>query len=144
MCIRDSYDVHRPFHKTLSPSMDILVSSNLERLLFEAADRDAGRVSEWMQALAREGRYTLPGWQTALEGIWAGCADDGMTCQAIADAYKPVSYTHLLSYQRRKDSLFAAPHERRTFFSSNSYDFPTARPVGGGSCIVKRIVSSSL
>lgn len=83
-----SYDVHRPFHKTLSPSMDILVSSNLERLLFEAADRDAGRVSEWMQALAREGRYTLPGWQTALEGIWAGCADDGMTCQAIADAYK--------------------------------------------------------
>jgi threonine synthase len=82
------YDVRRPFHKTLSPSMDILVSSNLERLLFEAAGRDAGRVTGWMQALARDGCYTLPGWQTALEGFWAGCADDAMTCQAIADTYK--------------------------------------------------------
>ncbi len=82
-----SYDVRRPFHKTLSPSMDILISSNLERLLFETADHDAGKVTGWMQALAREGWYAVPHWQTVLEGFWAGYADDGMTRQAIAEAY---------------------------------------------------------
>ena len=53
------YDVNRPFHKTMSPSMDILVSSNLERLLFEMGGRDPGFVQKIMDELSRFGMYTV-------------------------------------------------------------------------------------
>ena len=52
------YDKNRPFLRTMSPSMDILVSSNLERLLYLAA-QDGERVSEWMRALRGEGKYAV-------------------------------------------------------------------------------------
>ena len=53
------YSVQRPFYKTTSPSMDILVSSNLERLLFEAADRHGDIVREWMGQLQSDGVYSI-------------------------------------------------------------------------------------
>lgn len=52
------YDKNRPFHTTASPSMDILVSSNLERLLYLLAP---DRVTGWMAELAEKGRYELDG-----------------------------------------------------------------------------------
>ncbi len=45
------YDKNRDFYTTVSPSMDILISSNLERLLYEAADRDGGLIRTWMDQL---------------------------------------------------------------------------------------------
>ena len=53
------YDKRRPFHKTASPSMDILISSNLERLLFEACGRDSAQVARWMEQLRTEGCYQV-------------------------------------------------------------------------------------
>ncbi|HEX9092760.1 MAG TPA: threonine synthase [Coriobacteriia bacterium] len=54
-----AYDIsRRPFVTTPSPSMDILISSNLERLLFELA-RDAGTVRDWMAGLARDKRFQV-------------------------------------------------------------------------------------
>ncbi len=53
------YDKERPFHKTISPSMDILVSSNFERYLYRMA-KDPEQVRGWMEALQGEGTYTLP------------------------------------------------------------------------------------
>lgn len=54
-----AYDINRPFHKTYSPSMDILISSNLERYLYELSGRDPDAVSQWMASLSREKRYTI-------------------------------------------------------------------------------------
>ena len=54
------YDRRRPLHKTLSPSMDILVSSNFERAVYAAAQGDAAHVSGLMTELEREGHMTLP------------------------------------------------------------------------------------
>lgn len=80
------YDRNRAFHLTTSPSMDILISSNLERLLFELSDRDDGQVRGFMAALSSTGQYRLTG--AALErlqaGFWAGFADE----QAVADEIK--------------------------------------------------------
>lgn len=54
-----AYDINRSFHKTHSPSMDILISSNLERYLFELSGRDAGQIKRWMQQLSEKKRYTI-------------------------------------------------------------------------------------
>ncbi len=54
------YDISsRPFYKTITPSMDILISSNLERLLFELSGRNGSYIAELMQKLARDGQYTI-------------------------------------------------------------------------------------
>jgi len=53
------YDKNRPFYTTSSPSMDILVSSNLERLLFELSGRDGACVAGYMSALSNEGVYNI-------------------------------------------------------------------------------------
>ena len=55
-----TYDRKRPFFTTTSPSMDILISSNLERMLYYAADGDCELVAELMAGLSREGVYTVP------------------------------------------------------------------------------------
>ena len=55
-----TYDRRREFVKTISPSMDILVSSNLERLLYYLTDGDCERVASWMAELSSKGIYTLP------------------------------------------------------------------------------------
>ncbi len=54
------YDDNRPFYPSMSCSIDILISSNLERLLFELAGRDDEAVRRWMEALKEKGMYALP------------------------------------------------------------------------------------
>lgn len=53
------YDRNRQFYTTISPSMDILISSNLERLLYYLTGSDPKRVNEWMQSLKNTGRYQV-------------------------------------------------------------------------------------
>lgn len=53
------YNKNRTLNKTVSPSMDILVSSNLERLLFDLTENDAIQVAEWMKQLNTEGTYQV-------------------------------------------------------------------------------------
>ena len=56
-----TYDRNRKFYTTTSPSMDILISSNLERLLYHVTDGNAIAVSEWMGKLVSEGEYKIDG-----------------------------------------------------------------------------------
>ena len=53
------YDKNRAFVQTISPSMDILVSSNLERLLYYMTGKDSAKVARWMDELKTQGRYTV-------------------------------------------------------------------------------------
>ncbi len=53
------YDRNREFVLTSSPSMDILISSNLERLIYRIAGEDAAKTKEMMDALSADGKYTL-------------------------------------------------------------------------------------
>lgn len=86
------YDARRQFYKTISPSMDILVSSNLERLLYELSGRDAAAVRRMMAALKDRGIYGVDDAIMAGMGnlFAAGCADDEATKATIHwvwDAY---------------------------------------------------------
>ena len=88
------YSTHRVFFKTMSPSMDILISSNLERLLFEAADRDGELVSVWMKQLKESGSYSIGdqrlNWlKRLLEG---GYADDVATSKEIQRVWERYQY----------------------------------------------------
>ena len=88
------YDKNRPFMVTSSPSMDILVSSNLERLLYLALNRDAQAVQERMNLLREKGAYSMPEEAMALirEHFAGECADDSMAMEAIARVYKSCGY----------------------------------------------------
>ena len=73
------YSLDRPFYTTLSPSMDILVSSNLERLLFDLFGRDGSMVSGYMSDLSKDGRYEVPASVgDALRRLFAGgrCSEE--------------------------------------------------------------------
>lgn len=84
------YDKRRAFHKTISPSMDILISSNLERFLLELADGDAGQVAQWMAELAQKGVYDIGESRAARlkEAFFGGFADDRQTRAAIGRAWR--------------------------------------------------------
>lgn len=88
------YSTHRTFFKTMSPSMDILISSNLERLLYECAGRDGALVRTWMDQLASCGSFSI-GAQRLDELkklFWAGCADDVTTAAEIKTVYERCHY----------------------------------------------------
>jgi len=88
------YDRHRELFKTESPSMDILISSNLERFLFELSGRQSSAVSRWMEDLRLEGRYTIS--SEELEEVQAlfygGFADRQETLWAIKQSFEEQAY----------------------------------------------------
>ena len=87
------YDRKRDFYQTMSPSMDILVSSNLERLLYHLTE-DTAQVAAWMQELKEDGKYDASALLSALrENFWAAFADDAATEEEIRAVYERTGYT---------------------------------------------------
>lgn len=84
------YDRNRPFHKTISPSMDILISSNLERMLYYMSGGDVELIRGLMQDLKEKGRFQIEGelLERIQEVFPAGCADDEKTRAGIRRAYE--------------------------------------------------------
>lgn len=89
-----TYDKNRQFFCTTSPSMDILISSNLERLLFHLAGEDDAQIREWMTALVGEGKYTVTDSvkDEVVSLFAAGCADDTLTAATIKDCFENNNY----------------------------------------------------
>jgi threonine synthase len=88
------YNKQRTFHKTISPSMDILISSNLERLLFHFTEGDTLQIRNWMGELTRNGQYYVGEKYLAdIKNIfWADWVDDKGTVEMIADVFKEYKY----------------------------------------------------
>ncbi len=88
------YDRNRAFKRTISPSMDILISSNLERLLYEITEHNAEAVNEWMETLKEKGWYEVePGIRDAIDNIfWSEYATDRETMQTIKDTFNQHNY----------------------------------------------------
>ncbi|MGE4549147.1 MAG: threonine synthase [Intestinibacillus sp.] len=89
-----TYDRNRDFFTTASPSMDILISSNLERLLFYVSGQNDKAVAEMMAALSAGGKYTLPRelFAAVETDFDAGCADDSQTAETIRRLFEEENY----------------------------------------------------
>lgn len=88
-----SYDRNREFMLTSSPSMDILISSNLERLIFKIAGSDAEKNVAMMQALSKKGVYEITEEMKAqLADFGAGYASEADTAAEILKMYQDASY----------------------------------------------------
>ena len=89
------YDRNRQFYATVSPSMDILISSNLERLLYIMTGENDSLIREWFGKLSSEGRYEVDSdVKTKLKNEFAaGFCDDGQTKATINAIYEKYSYT---------------------------------------------------
>ena len=87
------YDRRRPFYKTVSPSMDILVSSNLERLLYLLSGDDK-LIADLMKQLSENGEYEVPAdmLEKLHELFWAGFCDDEGAKTAIGKVWKDDHY----------------------------------------------------
>jgi len=115
-----AYDRNRPFYKTYSPSMDILISSNLERFLAEITEHNFIKIQDWFLMLNERGRFkvdatTLNKIRGVMEGYWTSEEDTLITIKEVyqqygylLDPHTAVAYHALNQYhqQRRTMSLF--------------------------------------
>ena len=134
------YDIRpetRDFILTNSPSMDILVSSNLERLLFLLNGRDTELINEWMYSLEALGFYTVMDSESFLEGVkvfWGGYSVEADTLKAIDDMWKNHGYlmdTHTaVAYKVYKDYVKDTGDETPCILASTASAFKFAEAVG--------------
>lgn len=89
------YDRNRSFYTTISPSMDILISSNLERLLWHLTGGSDEDIRQWFGSLAKTGRYEVSDSVKAAlaEEFYAGYCDDEQTKACIKEIFDKYSYT---------------------------------------------------
>ena len=87
------YDKNRDFKTTISPSMDILISSNLERLIYRLTGEDAQKCAELMQALSDGGEYTITeDMKKGLADFYGNYCSEEETNEAIHATYKSSDY----------------------------------------------------
>ena len=128
-----TYDRRRSFYRTLSPSMDILISSNLERLLYIVSG-DCELVASLMQQLKTDGFYTVPA--ELLEKIqsrfWAGCCGDEATEETIREVWERNSYlcdTHTAvawNVAQQYEKAAESPDPMVVLSTASPYKFPAA------------------
>lgn len=89
-----TYDRRREFHATASPSMDILISSNLERLLYDLCGEDSETLAGWMKDLAEIGVYSVGGTvREKVQGLfYGGFCEDGATFATIRQLWEQEGY----------------------------------------------------
>ena len=89
-----TYDKNRDFILTMSPSMDILISSNLERYIFDASNNNDGYINKIMESLKTTGKYSVSDEIKAKikEDFYADFADEEETLKEIRDSFKDKKY----------------------------------------------------
>ena len=89
-----TYNRNRSFYTTISPSMDILISSNLERMIFELTGNDDKKVANWQNQLSSNGCFTVDDEikNKINELFWGGYCDDNMTLETIGKYFKEYGY----------------------------------------------------
>lgn len=130
-----AYDKNREFLLTSSPSMDILISSNLERLIYRIAGNDPAKNVELMKSLSASGRYEItPDMKEQLADFYGNYTREDETAEVIRDLYEKTGYiidTHTAVaagvYQKyKKDTLDT---DTKTIIASTASPFKFTRSV---------------
>lgn len=129
-----NYDRNREFVLTSSPSMDILISSNLERLIYRIAGNDAKKNSEFMTSLSQNGNYAISHEMKAqLEDFYGSYASEQETAGRIKELYEKTGYvidTHTAVasavYRKYKEET---GDTRKTVIASTASPFKFTRSV---------------
>ncbi len=131
------YNRHRNFWQTQSPSMDILISSNLERFLFEMTGREAEKIIGWMKDLQDQGSFRVDrtmGEQMG-EAIISGFAGEEETSQAIGEVFRAHGYlldTHTaVGYRVYRDYCRKSGDETATVINATASPYKFAGSVLG-------------
>ena len=123
------YNKNRDFHVTISPSMDILISSNLERFLYDISGSHDNLVSELMEKLKTDGQYEIPELMKLemKELLWAGCANDEETMAQIKKCKEQYDYcmdTHTAVGKAVYDKYVLATNDKtKTVIASTASPF---------------------
>lgn len=128
------YDKNREFILTSSPSMDILISSNLERLIYKIAGEDAAKNKELMSALSAGGKYTITDDMKAkLADFIGGYATEKETADTIHKIYEDTGYimdTHTaVAASVYRKYAEASKDETKTVIASTASPYKFARSV---------------
>lgn len=125
------YNKNREFKATISPSMDILISSNLERLLFDLADEDDTLINKWYTSLNNEGIYTVSDSvkEKLNDNFYGGFCTDDETKETIKKVFERYSYlcdTHTaVAVKVYEDYVKATNDNKKVLIAStaNPYKF---------------------
>lgn len=125
------YDRKREFKQTNSPSMDILISSNLERFLYAMTGNDGIKVAQWMHKLQHEGEFQIDAQtkQAIDECVYGGFADEEQTLRAIKTCFSQYGYlldTHTAVALKVYQDYQAATGDGKTVIidsTANPYKF---------------------
>lgn len=129
-----TYDLNRPFIPTVSPSMDILISSNLERFLYAISQGNDETIANLMNDLKDKGTYEVtPEMKSEMENFYGGYASDEDTVKAIAHLYEKYGYTvdthTAVAYQVYQDYVAKTNDETHTLIASTASPFKFPRSV---------------
>lgn len=129
------YDRNRSFFTTISPSMDILISSNLERMLFELCGNNDTEVASLQSSLSENGTFTVRDEvKTAMgELFWGGCCDDESTLSTIGKLFDKYGYlcdTHTaVAMNVYEQYVNATGDDRATVIASTASPYKFAKSV---------------
>lgn len=129
------YDINRKFETTISPSMDILISSNLERFLESLTDKDDKLVANLMASLKDNGKYELPAeLKSKMDSFYGGFTTDAETKDVIKDVYDKYNYvidTHTaVAYKVYADYVEATgDKDTKTLIAATASPFKFTRSV---------------
>jgi len=131
------YSLDRSFNTTISPSMDIMISSNLERFLYEISGQDPEMVSDLMESLKSEGKYEITDMMKKnMNTFYGGFANDEATVETISDLYKKFDYvvdTHTaVGYRVYEDYVKSTGDKTHTLIASTASPYKFTRSVVEG------------
>lgn len=137
-----TYNKKRNFHKTISPSMDILISSNLERLLYDLYDCDSQAIDQLMKELQSAGQYTVSDAVLAkLDFFYGGFASEAETKKNIQATYEEFNY--LIDPHTAVANCVYDTYKKSTKDDHKTIILSTASPFKFGRAVYESIFASS-